>query len=116
MRRRSGGGFLVLLCCVLAMPTVACIMGRLEWTADKASFAPYLTSGAILGLAHLILRPLLRLITLPLGCLTLGLSGTLIDIALIYLSAGLVRDFAVPSLLYAALTALLINVVSALIK
>lgn len=116
MRKRKGGGFLVLLCCVLAMPTVACIMGRLEWSADMHAFAPYLAAGAMLGIAHLLLRPLLRLITLPLGCLTLGLSGTLIDIGLIYLSAYLVPDMSLPSLLYAVLTALMVNAVSAVVR
>ena len=116
MRKRKGGGFLVLLCCVLAMPTVACIMGRLEWTADIDGFAPYLTAGSVLGIIHLLLRPLLRMITLPLGCLTLGLSGTLIDIGLIYLSAYLVPDMSLPSLLYAALTALMVNIVSAVVR
>ena len=61
----------------------------------------------------MILRPILRLITLPLGCLTFGLSGTVIDVALIYLSGSFVRGFEVPSLLYALLSAVMINVVSA---
>ena len=59
------------------------------------------------------LRPVLRLLSAPLGCLTLGLSGTVIDVALIYLSARLFPAFQVPSLLYACLTALLINGVCA---
>ena len=70
---------------------------------------PYLIVGAALGIAHLILRPVLRLITAPLGCLTFGLSGTAIDVGLIYLSARVLPAFQVPSLLYALLTAILIN-------
>ncbi len=57
--------------------------------------------------------PVSILLTAPLGCLTLGLSGTVIDVALIYLSARLFPAFQVPSLLYACLTALLINGVCA---
>ena len=71
--------------------------------------------GAVLGAAHLILRPLLRLLTAPLGCLTLGLSGTCIDVALIYLSAHLSHSLPAPSFLYAILTALLINAITAFV-
>ena len=100
---------LVFFTCVLAVPTVACLMYGTPPEMNPAAFAPLLKCGCVLGLAHLVLRPLLRLITAPLGCLTLGLSGTAIDIALIYFSARFVRGFHVPGFLYALLTALLIN-------
>ena len=102
---------LVFLTCVLAVPTVACLMYGFPKNADWQTFSPLLSCGCVLGLAHLLLRPLLRMLTLPLGCLTLGLSGTVIDIALIYLSAKFVKGFYVPGFLYALLTAMLINAV-----
>lgn len=111
MRRKRGGGFVVLFACILAVPTVAIIMGELPKTRNWEVYLPCIAAGAVLGAAHLILRPLLRLVTLPLGCITLGLSGTLIDVGLIYLSAAFIDGFAVPSLLYALLTALLVNAV-----
>ena len=113
MRKKRGGAFIVLLTCIFAVPTVACLMNELSWDSRPESWLPWLTVGAILGLIHIILRPILRLITLPLGCLTFGLSGTVIDVALIYLAGAHVQGFEVPSLLYALLTALVINVVSA---
>ena len=118
MRRspaRPSRSFVVMATCILAAPTVACIMQfiSIHSQSDLELAAPYLIVGAALGIAHLILRPLLRLITAPLGCLTLGLSGTVIDVALIYLSARLFPAFQVPSLLHACLTALLINGVCA---
>lgn len=103
---------LVFITCVLAVPTVACIMYGMPEKMDLETFAPLLSCGCVLGLAHVILRPLLRIITAPLGCLTLGLSGTAIDIALIYLSAQFVKGFYVPGFLYALLTALLVNAVT----
>lgn len=114
MRRKRGGGFVVLFACILAVPTVAIIMGELPKTRNWEVYLPCLAVGAVLGVAHLILRPLLRLITLPLGCITLGLSGTLIDVGLIYLSASFIDGFAVPGLLYALLTAVLVNAVKAI--
>lgn len=118
MRRNSARpsrSFVVLATCVLAVPTVACMMHFIEIRGEEdfAQAQPYLVVGAALGVAHLVLRPLLRLITAPLGCLTLGLSGTAIDVALIYLSARVLPAFQVPSPLYALLTALLINAICA---
>ena len=104
---------LVFLSCVLAVPTVACILYGMPARIDLETFAPLLSCGCVLGLAHLILRPLLRIITAPLGCLTLGLSGTAIDIGLIYLSAHYVRGFHVPDFSFAFFTALLINAMAA---
>ena len=118
MRRisaRPSRGFVVMATCMLAVPTVACIMQFISIRSqrDLKLAVPYLIVGAALGLAHLILRPLLRLLTAPLGCLTFGLSGTVIDVALIYLSARVLPAFQVPSLLYALLTAILINAICA---
>jgi len=115
-RKRSGGAFFVLFVCILAVPTTACLMGFMDWDAGLQAFRPHIVTGALLGLVHLILRPILRLVTLPLGCLTFGLSGTLIDVGLIYLSAGFVRGFAVPSFLYALLTAILINAINGIVN
>ena len=118
MRRisaRPSRGFVVMATCMLAVPTVACIMQFISIRSqrDLELAVPYLIVGAALGLAHLILRPLLRLLTAPLGCLTFGLSGTVIDVGLIYLSARVLPAFQVPSLLYALLTAILINAICA---
>lgn len=114
MRRssaRPSRSFVVMATCILAAPTVACIMQFISIysQAELKLAVPYLIVGAALGIAHLILRPVLRLITAPLGCLTFGLSGTAIDVGLIYLSARVLPAFQVPSLLYALLTAILIN-------
>ena len=120
MRRssaRPSRSIVVMLTCILAAPTVACIMEFLTIRnqAELKLALPYLVVGAALGVAHLILRPLLRLITAPLGCLTFGLSGTVIDVGLIYLSARVLPTFQVPSLIYALLTAILINAVCAIL-
>lgn len=115
MRRKNkpARAALILATCVLAVPTVACLMYGAPERMNFEIVAPMLAAGAVLGLSHLILRPLLRLITAPLGCITFGLSGTAIDIALIYLSAGFVPYFFVPNFSYALLTALAINAIIA---
>ena len=114
-RINSPRGTLVFLTCLLAVPTVSYLIYGAPDMSDIAAMRPYLMVGAALGVLHLILRPVLRLITAPLGCLTLGLSGTAIDVALIYLSARVVEGFPAPEPLCAILTALLINAVSAIV-
>jgi len=117
MRNRSKPPrrMLIFLTCLLAVPTMASIMYGIPKNADFETFRPLLIMGAVLGVAHLVLRPLLRFITAPLGCLTFGLSGTVIDIVLIYLADRFVESFYVPEFLFALLTALLINAITAFV-
>lgn len=103
----------IFLTCTLAVPTIAVIMGFYPGEITLEGMTPALATGALLGIAHLVLRPILRLLSAPLGCLTLGLFGLVIDVALIYLSASFVPGFVVPGFLYALLTALTINAVCA---
>ena len=110
MKKRKGSPWLLIfLCCVLAVPTVGVLMGLVPPDVTPEAAKPALLVGALLGVAHLVLR----LIFAPLGCLTLGLFGLVIDVGLIYFSAEFVQGFRVPSFLYALLTALLINAVCA---
>ncbi len=105
----------IFLTCVLAVPTVYYIMYR-PVTRDWHDWLPLLRMGALLGAAQLILRPVLRLLSAPLGCLTLGLSGTVIDVGLIYLCASYTQGLGhAPGFLYALLTALSINFVCAVV-
>lgn len=106
---------LIFLTCLLAVPTMACMLYGIPENPDIETFRPLLLMGAALGIAHLVLRPVLRIITAPLGCLTFGLSGTAIDIALIYLADHFAEGFKVPDFLFALLTALLINAVAAFV-
>lgn len=112
--------FITFLCCVLAVPTCGVLVGTLNIPEGLdvepliALLRPWVAVGTLLGLARLILRPVLRLLSAPLGCLTFGLFGLVIDVGLIYGCACLVDGFAMPTLLYAVLTAIFINIVSAI--
>ena len=102
-----------MLTCLLAVPTVATVMGVYSGDTTLRALRPALLVGGMLGLAHILLRPLLRLLFAPVGCLTLGLFGLVIDVALIYIAASAVPGFRVPGFLYALLCALVINAVCA---
>ena len=112
-KKRLSRSTVTLLSCILAVPTVPSIVYGVDPLSDPQRLKPFLLAGLLLGLAHLLLRPLLRLITAPLGCITFGLSGMVIDVGLIYLAAELVDGFVVPGFLCALLTAMLINAVIA---
>ena len=119
--KRKKNPFLVFLCCVLAVPTCGTLLGEL--TLPEAItpeslilLKPWFSVGILLGLAHLLLRPILRLLSAPIGCITLGLFGFIIDVALIYLCAYFVDGFTVSGPLYAVCTAILINAVCAVTK
>ena len=115
MKKKRGGNWtIVFLCCTLAVPTVAIMFGVYEGQLTLELLKPALVTGALLGVAHLVLRPVLRLLSAPLGCLTLGLFGMVIDVGLLYGSSLLVKGFEVPGLLYAVVTALVINGVCAI--
>ena len=119
MKRRKNP-FLVFLCCVLAVPTCGVLVGDLtlpaQWSeATLALLRPWLLVGTLLGITHLLVRPILRILSAPIGCLTLGLFGLVIDVALIYVCGHFVEGFAVSGLLYAILTAVLINAVCAIV-
>ena len=112
-KRKISRSTVIFAACLLAVPTVPELMAGMEIWGNPILLKPYLAAGFLLGLAHLLLRPLLRMITLPLGCLTFGLSGAAIDVGLIYLAAEFVDGFIIPSFLCAAATALLINALCA---
>lgn len=113
-RKHGSPWLLIFLCCTLAVPMVGELMGFYPDGLDFNALRPAFLTGALLGVAHLILRPVLRLVFAPLGCLTLGLFGLVIDLGLIYLSDYCVEGFAVPNFPYALVTALLINAVCAI--
>ncbi|MGN0801272.1 MAG: phage holin family protein [Candidatus Faecivicinus sp.] len=119
MKKRKSP-FLVFLCCVLAVPTCGVLVGDLAISPELGNEAllellrPWLAVGVLLGGAHLLVRPILRVLSAPIGCLTLGLFGLVIDVFLIYLCAAFVPGFQISGPLYAVLTAVLINSVVAI--
>ena len=105
---------IILLACVLAVPTVGELLGVYDGQPTQEQLRAALAVGTLLGVAHLVLRPVLRVLFAPLGCLTFGLFGLVIDLALLYGSGRLVPDFVMPGPVYAVVTALLINAVCAI--
>ena len=99
------------MCCVLAMVTCPYLLPGIEAAEPAAAVA----AGTLLGLAYLVIRPVMRILTLPIGCLTLGLFNLAIDVGLIWLCGELIAGFAVASIVDAILAAVLVNSVCAIV-
>ncbi len=77
------------------------------------SVSALLWAGTALGLANLLLRPILNAITLPLRFLTLGLFSIVVNGVVFFVAAALVPGFSVGRDLWTAtLAALFVGVVS----
>ncbi|MGI6238312.1 MAG: phage holin family protein [Christensenellales bacterium] len=103
--RRSSRSAIIFACCLFAMPTCVAMLDGFQ--ADSMGAA--LLMGALVGAVHVAARPIIRLLSAPIGCLTLGLIQPLIDIALLYLCAGVVDGFSITNPLHALLAVVLIN-------
>lgn len=106
--RRNNRYAIVFLCCVMAMPT--CVQMLDGFNSENIRISLFM--GALLGAAHLLLRPVIRVLTAPIGCLTLGLIQPVIDIFLIYSCDRLVDGFSVSDPLHALLAVIMINAVT----
>ena len=106
---RPSGIAVTFLCCVLGVPTCAKLIPGIA----AADVMAGLQAGVLLGVAYLLLRPALKLLTLPIGCLTLGLTNFAIDVGLLYGCAYLIEGFSVENVIAAVGTAVLINGISA---
>ena len=104
--RRGNRYAIVFLCCLLAMPTCVKLLPGFRAESLTAAFA----AGALLGAAHLVIRPLIRVLTAPIGCLTLGLIQPMIDTLLIYGCSRLCPGFTAGNIVETLLAVALINI------
>lgn len=75
-------------------------------------FVAALLFALVLGVLNALLRPLVKLITLPIRWLTFGLSTLLINMAMFWLAARFVPGVTIASLLAVLWGALLVGAVS----
>ena len=93
------------LCCLLSVPTCAYMLDGIQVESLRES----LMAGTLLGVAHLFVRPLLRILSAPIGCMTLGLFGFVIDVGLLYGCTYFVPGLHILNIWHAALAAFLVN-------
>ena len=111
--KKTTRSWFVFLCCLLAMPTAVYMLPD---GFSVASPERSLAAGVLLGAAHVVLRPVLRLVSAPIGCMTLGLFGLIIDVGLIYGCGALIEGFEVLSLPHALVTALFVDIMCLIVS
>ncbi len=108
---RQGRTFITFMCCILSMVTAPYLLEGIT----VAEPAQAIAAGTLLGLTYLLLRPVLRLLTLPVGCLTMGLFNLVIDAAFIWGCGSLIEGFYVATVFDALLAAVLVNSACAIV-
>jgi len=73
---------------------------------------PALIAAAVLGIMNAVIRPILLILTLPINILTLGLFTFILNGAMLYLTAQVVRGFSVSGFWSAVLGALILSIIS----
>lgn len=79
---------------------------------EVASFMVALIASIALGILNTILKPILKLLTLPITILTLGLFSLVINVAMILLASYLVDGFSVDGFWAALIFSLVLSLVN----
>lgn len=77
-----------------------------------SSITATLIAAAVIGLVNTTIGNILKLLTLPIGCLTLGLSSLLINGLMFLLAANLVSGFRVDGYIAALLGSIVMSLVN----
>ncbi|PZN10168.1 MAG: hypothetical protein DIU69_07535 [Bacillota bacterium] len=91
-----------------AILLVAWIVDGIEVRGPVAA----LLAAAVLGIVNAVIRPVVLFLTLPIGCLTLGLFTFVVNALMLWLTAAVVDGFEVHGFLSALIGSLLISLVS----
>lgn len=83
-------------------------------SVEVDSFGTALVVALLLGLVSITIKPVLKLLTLPINILTLGIFGLIVNGALILLVDALVTGFEVGGLLSAVLLSILMSLFMAI--
>ena len=92
------------------------VAARVVPGVEIASFKVALVAALVLGLVNAFVRPVVKLLTLPVTLVTLGLFLLVVNGAMIGLAAWLVDGFSVNGLIPGVLMAIVVTVVSAFLS
>jgi putative membrane protein len=72
--------------------------------------------GVILGLLNAFVRPIVKLLSLPITILTMGLFSFVINALIFWLASGFTKAVEVDGFLYALLASLIVSIVNGMIN
>lgn len=109
---KKGGGLLVaFLVNALSLFVVSYLLEGISFD----NISSLLIATVIIGLINTFLRPIIKLISLPITVITFGLFSIVINILLFYLAVAITPGFYIDGLVTAALASILLSIVSWLI-
>ena len=73
-------------------------------------------ASVVIGLVNTFLKPILKIITLPLTILTLGLFSFILNVLLLMLASNLTPGFHIDGFLTAALASILLSLISSFLN
>jgi putative membrane protein len=79
------------------------------------NFSSAMVASLIIGLANILVRPVLLFLTFPITIITLGLFIWVIDAIVLRICAGILRDFEITNWISAILGALLLALFNAVL-
>ena len=80
----------------------------------QADYRGFLEVGAVLGIINLFIKPILKLLSLPLILLSFGIFSLIINIGLLYITSSLFPFFTIDTLLAGLLGLLVITLVNSI--
>jgi len=81
----------------------------------KSDYVGFLEIGFVLGIINVFIRPILKLLSLPLIILSFGLFSFIINIALLYITSNLFSFFTIDTLLAGILGLLVISITNSIL-
>ena len=109
-------GFLIrFLISILALWLTGIIARSIHLKIQVDSFWAAFSAVILLGFINAVIAPILRLLTLPLSCMTLGLFGFVINALLFWLVSALVPGFQVGGFLAALFGSVVMGVLTAIL-
>lgn len=101
-----------LIACALAVWLTTLIIPG----ASLTSYGAVAAMAVLLWLINFSIRPVLKVLTIPIGCLTLGLSSLLIDVFCVWAADELISGITLGSFWGYALAALLASIATSLLS
>ncbi len=96
--------------CVSAIALLVTAKVMSGWTVQD--FGTAMIAAAIIGVANVVIWPLLIILTLPINILTLGLFTFVVNGAVLKISAALLNGFDIQGWLSAIIGALVLSIIS----
>ncbi len=92
------------------------VLAHLHMGIEAASIGAVVGASVVLGLVNLVVRPIVKLLTLPLTLLTLGLFGWVINALMLWLVSAIVPGFRVNGFIPALEASVILGVVSGVVN